>query len=87
MAPTGRDQPVLARGGKSGGHSAAAPTSATTMNPTNAGDVAKFSAAFCTDSTNTSLTSATSTVTPASVGSASVDGQGFAASGRHVIPR
>ena len=56
--------------------SAAPPTSATTMNPTNAGLIPNASAAFCTDSTNTSLTSATSTVTPASVARARPSGQG-----------
>ena len=47
--------------------SAAAPTIATTMNPTNAGLIPNVSAACCTDSTKMWLTIATSTVTPASV--------------------
>jgi hypothetical protein len=56
--------------------SAAPPTSATTMNPTNAGVIPNAAAACCTDSTNTSLTSATSTVAPASVAKARPMGQG-----------
>ena len=56
--------------------SAAPPTSATTMNPTNACDIPRSSAAFCTDSTKISLTSATSTVTPASVARAKPIGHG-----------
>jgi len=56
--------------------SAAPPTSATTMKPTKACDMPKASAAFCTDSTKISLTSATSTVTPASVASATPIGHG-----------
>lgn len=56
--------------------SAAPPTSDTTMKPTNAGVIPNASAAFCTDSTKTSLTSATSTVTPARVARASPMGQG-----------
>src|SRR5436190_7130026 len=55
--------------------SAAPPTSATTMKPTNAGVIPKASAAFCTDSTNTSLTNATRTVTPTSVARAKPSGQ------------
>ena len=46
------------------------------MKPTNAGVMPNASAAFCTDSTNTSLTSATSTVTPASVARARPIGHG-----------
>ncbi len=60
--------------------SAAPPTSATTMNPTKAGVIPNASAACCTDSTNTSLTSATSTVTPASVASARPIGHGASSS-------
>ena len=54
--------------------SAAPPTSATTIKPTNAGVIPNVTAACCTDSTNTSLTSATSTVTPASVARAKPNG-------------
>src|ERR1700712_3494756 len=46
------------------------------MKPTNAGVIPNVTAACCTDSTNTSLTSATSTVTPASVASATPSGNG-----------
>ena len=56
--------------------SAAPPTSATTMKPTNAGLIPNVSAAFCTDSTKISLTNATSTVTPASVARARPIGHG-----------
>ena len=42
---------------------AVAPTSATTMNPTNAGVIPNVTAGSCTDSTKISLTSATGTVT------------------------
>src|ERR1700745_1940608 len=56
--------------------SAAPPTSDTTMKPTNAGVIPNATAACCTDSTNTSLTSATSTVTPASVAKAKPHGHG-----------
>jgi hypothetical protein len=56
--------------------SAAPPTSATTMNPTKAGVIPKASAAICTDSTKTSLTRATTTVTPARVATASPMGHG-----------
>ena len=56
--------------------SAAPPTSATTMKPTNAGVIPNVSAACCTDSTNISLTSATSTVTTASVARAMPIGHG-----------
>src|SRR5215472_5091488 len=56
--------------------SAAAPTSATTMKPTNAWLIPNVSAAFCTDSTKISLTNATSTVTTANVASASPSGHG-----------
>ena len=60
--------------------SAAAPTSATTMNPTNAGVIPNVVAASCTDSTKTSLTNATSTVTPASVTRATPIGMGVPSS-------
>ena len=56
--------------------SAAPPTRATTTKPTKAGVMPISSAAPCTDSTKISLTSATSTVTPASVASASPIGHG-----------
>jgi hypothetical protein len=56
--------------------SAAAPTSGTTMKPTKAGVIPNATAASCTDSTNTSLTSATRTVTAASVARARPIGQG-----------
>ena len=46
------------------------------MKPTNAGVMPNDSAAFWTDSTNTSLTSATSKVTPASVATDRPIGQG-----------
>jgi len=46
------------------------------MNPTNAGLIPNVTAASCTDSTKISLTSATSTVTPASVARASPIGHG-----------
>ena len=46
------------------------------MKPTNAGVIPNVSAAFCTDSTKISLTSATSTVTPANVARASPIGHG-----------
>ena len=46
------------------------------MKPTNAGVIPNVSAAFCTDSTKISLTSATSTVTPASVARARPIGHG-----------
>src|SRR5512134_3117397 len=46
--------------------SAAAPTIATTTNPTNAGVMPNVNAACCTDPTKISLTSATSTVTTTS---------------------
>ena len=46
------------------------------MNPTNAGVIPNVSAACCTDSTKMSLTSATSTVTPASVARARPIGHG-----------
>ena len=47
--------------------SAAPPTSATTINPMNAGLNPNVSPAFCTDQTKISLTSATRTVTTISV--------------------
>ena len=50
------------------------------MKPTNAGVIPNDTAACCTDSTNTSLTSATSTVTPASVASARPIGHGVSSS-------
>ena len=46
------------------------------MKPTNAGVIPNASAAFCTDSTKISLTSATNTVTPASVARARPNGPG-----------
>ena len=46
---------------------AAAPTSATTMKPTNAGVMPNETAAYCTDSTKISLTRATVTVITASI--------------------
>src|SRR5436305_3169959 len=60
---------------KATANSAAAPTTETTMKPTNAGLIPKVSAAFCTDSTKISLTSATSTVTTSSVPTARLIGQ------------
>ena len=69
---------------KATANSAAAPTSETMMNPTKAGLMPKVSAAFCTDSTKISLTSATSTVTASSVPTASPIGQ-CASSGLAVI--
>ncbi len=54
---------------------AAAPTSATMMNPTKAGLIPNVSPAFCTDPTNISLTSATNTVTTMNVPTASLIGQ------------
>src|SRR5947207_125428 len=56
--------------------SAAPPTSATMMKPTKAGVIPNAFAASCTDSTKTSLTKATSRVTPARVARAKPMGQG-----------
>src|SRR5262249_43165467 len=65
--PTLKSSRFLRAADNAEANSAAPPTSATIMKPTKAGESPRAVAACCTDSTNTSLTNATSTVTPASV--------------------
>src|SRR6266403_850813 len=66
---------LLARRRKGHGKLGGDADSETMMKPTKAGLIPKVSAAFCTDSTESSLTSATSTVTTSSVPTARPIGQ------------
>ena len=68
--PTERSSLFLRAPENAAAISAAAPTSDTTMNPTNAGVMPRSWAAAWTDSTKISLTRATKTVTPARIASA-----------------